>query len=94
MLFRAFCVYVRPPSYTGDIVQLEQIQRRFTKRLSGFTSLSYSERLAQLCADSLEVRRLKNNLTVIFKMLHGLIDIEFDSIFTLLRVLDDMNSNW
>jgi len=45
--FRAFCVYVRPlleycssvwcPVYKTDIVKIEAVQRRFTKRLNSCT---------------------------------------------------------
>jgi len=93
LLFRAFCVYVRPlveycvpvwsPSYIADINKVEAVQRRFTKRLFNFRWLSYRDRLLKLNADSLELRRLKLCLTMIFKILHGFVAIDAESIFTL-----------
>jgi len=86
LLFRAFCVYVRPlveycvpvwsPSYIADINKVEAVQRRFTKRLFNFRWLSYRDRLLKLNADSLELRRLKLCLTMIFKILHGFVAID------------------
>ena len=53
IIIRAFVAYVRPlleyccsilsPSKIGLICQLENIQRRFTKRLRGLQHLSYCE---------------------------------------------------
>ena len=92
LLFRAFCVYVRPliaycvpvwsPGYSTDIIKLEAVQRRFTKRLRGFRLLTYRERLSKLNIDSLELRRMKLSLLIIYKILHGLIEID-SSIFVL-----------
>ena len=72
ILFRAFAVYVRPileycsavwnPGYLCDINKIESVQRRFTKRLKGFHSLSYVNRLKALNTESLELRRLKTDL--------------------------------
>ena len=81
LLFEAFTVYVRPlfeycspvwaPVYKTDIDLIEKVQRRFTKRLYGFKNLSYAERLAKLNnADSLELRRLKQDLVIMFKIMH------------------------
>ena len=70
VLKRAFIIYVRPlleyacevwnPYLIQDIVTLESVQRRFTKRIPGLESLSYEERLSQLRLDSFETRRLKS----------------------------------
>ena len=57
-LLRAFKVYIRPifeyasniwsPTQIGLIGKLESVQRRFTKRIPDFETLSYSERLSLL----------------------------------------------
>jgi len=54
LLVRAFITYVRPlleynsvtwsPHLKLDIERLDKVQRRFTKRLHGFSSLPYDER--------------------------------------------------
>jgi len=58
LLVRAFVVYVRPvleynsitwsPHLKQDIMMLEKVQRRFTKRLRRYRNLSYTDRLIKL----------------------------------------------
>ena len=91
LLLRAFMVYVRPileyncviwsPSLVRDIEQLEKVQRRFTKRLCGMKSLTYSERLRQLGLPSLELRRLHLDLVFCYKIVFGLVSVKLDDFF-------------
>ena len=46
--------------------KLESVQRRFTKRLKGFGNISYAARLDRLKAKTLELRRLRSDLTMFF----------------------------
>ena len=62
------------PSITGLITKLESVQRRFTKSLSGMSSFSYSERLCLLNLDPLEMRRLRADLMLCFKIMKGFVD--------------------
>ena len=72
LLMRAFLVYVRPvveycsviwsPCLKQDIESIEKVQRRFTKRLKGLKSMTYTERLQYLSVPSLELRRLHLDL--------------------------------
>jgi len=58
LLVRAFTIYVRPlleynsvlwsPYFKQDTERLENVQRRFTKRLVGLKHVEYSERLQRL----------------------------------------------
>ena len=57
------------------------MQRSFTKRLHGFKYLSYSERLLLLHADTLELRRLKTDLVMLYKIVHNLVALNFDDFF-------------
>jgi len=59
------------------INQLEPVQRRFTKRLRGLRSLTY-ERCARLGINSLELRRLHDDLTRGSKIIQGLILLSCD----------------
>ena len=61
---------------------LERVHRRFTKRLSGLHRLSYEDRLQQLSVDSPESRRSKTDLLLCFKIMHGVIDIDKNDLFT------------
>jgi len=86
-----FMVYVRPkleyasqvwnPSYKIDINLLENVQRRYTKRIPGFFNLSYPDRLARLNLYSLELRRLHLDLIYTYKLLHGLQGIDYRTLY-------------
>jgi len=51
------------------MVLVEQVQRRFTKRLYGLRELPYDERLSTLNLHSLELRRLHFDLVWCYKIL-------------------------
>jgi len=95
-MIRTYClgllVYVRPlfqycspvwnPHYHCDIAKIESVQRRLTKHIGTFKSFSYAHRLDILCAESLELRRLKFDLIMIYCIAHGLNALEFFDCFT------------
>ena len=68
------------PSHTY-IYNIERVQRSFTKRLPGLKSLSYTERLLRLNLESLESRRVKADLVLLFKVIHGFVDIDYSAMF-------------
>ncbi len=96
-LTRAFVVYARPlveyascvwsPHQVGRIAQVEAVQRKFTKRLPGFALLSYRERLLRLGLDSLEMRRLKQDLVYCYRIVFGLTNVVCSELFTFKLVL-------
>jgi len=60
------------------------VQRRFTTRLIGLKDISYHERLVILDnADTLEIRRLKMDLLMLFKIIYNLGAFDFCSFFGL-----------
>ena len=81
-LILAYKIYVRPileyclnvwsPSLKRDILFIEAVQRRFTKRLPGMSNISYHVRLNLLKLESLEIRRLRSDLILVYKILFGL----------------------
>ena len=80
----AFNAYILPvlmyafpiwsPSSVGEKKILEKIMRRFTKKLPGLSSQTYSLRLGFLHSMSLENRRLFVDLVNVYKFTHGLLD--------------------
>jgi len=50
-----------------DIDKLEKVQRRFTKRLPGLKHYTYFQRLNRLDLESLELRRLGQDLILTYK---------------------------
>ena len=91
LLVGAFVTYVRPlfeynsviwsPHHKGDTLSIEQVQRRFTKRLLALRDLSYGKRLSVLNLQSLELRRLHFDLIWCYKILFGLVCVNFDEFF-------------
>ena len=85
--------YVRPiveynsqvwsPSALKDINRIEAVQRRFTKRIPGMSGRSYHSRLKMLNLDSLELRRLRADLLLVYKILFGLLHTNTEALFTL-----------
>jgi len=92
-LFGLFKVFVRPileyasvcwnPYFASDIHLVEQVQRRFTKRILPDKNLSYPDRLRLLHSLSLESRRKISDLAMVYKILHQLVDLPFDTFFQL-----------
>ena len=62
------------PFLRKHINMIETIQRRFTKRISGFGDKTYEERLRLLGLPSLEFRRIRGNMIEVFKILNGIYD--------------------
>ena len=68
-----YCSPVWSPSSVGDILLLESVQRVFTKKIPGLENKSYLERIKILNLHTLELRRLHSDLTLCYKILHGLV---------------------
>ena len=68
-----YCSQVWSPYLIQDIILIESIQRRFTKRIPGLSRLSYTERLTLLNSQTLERRRLEFDLILCFKILREFI---------------------
>ena len=87
LLMRAFIVYVRPiveycsvvwsSSLKKDTELIEKVQCRFTKRLPGLKHMSYNERLHYLRLSSLELWRLHLDLICCYKIVFGVVDLNF-----------------
>ncbi len=78
--------YVRPilqyappawsPYLKGNIDHVESVQHYFTRRLLDRCGMEYVERLNFLQLDSLEVRRIKADLILYYKVINNLIQID------------------
>ena len=87
-----FTTYIRPilesssplwsPHLVSDINTVEGVQRKFTKYLPGLFDVSYPERLRILNLESLELRRLRADLILLYKIVHKMVDIDFDTLFS------------
>ena len=81
ILTKAFITYVRPlleyctpvwsPHTVCNANKIESCQRWFTKRIKGLYGLDYHQRLAFLGLESLQVRRIKYDLIMCYKIFNG-----------------------
>ena len=81
VLVQAFITYVRPileyctpvwsPYTVCNINKIESCQRWFTKRIKGLFGLDYTHRLAHLGLETLQIRRIKYDLQLCFKIING-----------------------
>jgi len=77
-----YCSPVWAPVYKTHINLIERVQRRCTKRLLGLKDISYHDRLVLLDnANTLEIRRLKMDLIMLFKINHNLVALDLRSFF-------------
>ena len=71
------------PYRVGEIKKIESVQRTFTKRIAGLACKSYDSRLLLLGAESLEARRLKQDLLYTYKIPFGVVNIDYTDMFKL-----------
>ncbi len=101
-LTQMFKVFVRPkleyassvwnPSYLKDIDLIEQVQRRFTKRIPGMSHVPYTQRLEHLELESLELRRIHIDLHYVYKLLNQLVDSSYQQFFETTNLATRNNS--
>ena len=61
---------------------VERVQKRLTKRLPGFRHYDYAKRLKLLQLESLDARRVKADLILCYKVVHGHVDIDKNVLFS------------
>ena len=70
------------PHYILDQQSIESVQRRFTKYLFNFNDLPYSERLSILGLPSLQYRRLRDDMILIYRMIYNDMGLELSDFFS------------
>lgn len=69
------------PSFLSDIRLIERVLKLFTRRLPGIQGRTYDDRLRLLSWDSLYSRRVRKDLIMVYKIVHGLVDVNFHDLF-------------
>ena len=90
-LCKLYVVYVRPlleygssvwnPHSLEDCDRIERVQKFFTRRLPGMGNLNYIERLIAVNLEPLELRRIRADLLLAFKIVRGFADIDASTLF-------------
>ena len=68
-----YCCPLWNPSKVKDINIIEDVQRHFTRRISGMSNLSYWERLTALNIQSLQRRRERYIIIHLWKIINGIV---------------------
>ena len=76
-----YCIQFWIPSNIKDANILKGVQRRATKMIPSLRNFSYNKRLKRLGMFYLRLRRLRNNLIEVFKMIHGIDKINIGKLF-------------
>ena len=83
-----YCVQLWNPSAAHGswriVLELEAVQRRFTRLIEGIGTLPYSNRLETLNLTTLAERRIRGDLIETFKIVSGLVEYGSD-IFNISR---------
>ena len=73
-----YCVQIWSPAAQhgnwGLILEIEQVQRRFTRMIDGIGTLPYSQRLEALNLTTLAERRIRGDIIETFKIVNNLVD--------------------
>ena len=71
------------PHHINLISRIENVQRRFTKRLPGLHDISYVDGLKSCNIELLELRGIHTDLIKLYKILNGLICVNINNYLTL-----------
>lgn len=71
------------PHYALDQQNIEKIQRRATRALAGLQDISYTDRLRILGLPSLQYRRLRGDMILLYRLVNNDIGVDFSDFFTI-----------
>jgi hypothetical protein len=76
-----YCVQVWSPYMVKDVLVLEKVQQRFTKKIDDMHEYSYEDRLALLDMTSLADRRRRGDMILVHKIFSGDAGVDLDTVF-------------
>ena len=80
------------PYLKRQSASIERVQRRATKVLAACKDMTYTERLKYLGLPTLKARRLRGDMIMLFKIYHGLIDLDLDNLFMHAKIESTRNN--
>jgi len=78
-----YCSQVWNPITVAEIDKVERVQRNFTRRVLKNSTMTYHQRLAELKLESLELRRLHLDMSLVFKLLKNRLKVDWRQFFKL-----------
>jgi len=93
-IFVEYCSPVWLPTAVGEINKIESLQRWFTKRIQSFFNLTYDERLIKLGNDRLELRRLRADLFMCYKIQHHSVYLHQKDFFTISTIIKTRGNSY
>ena len=84
-----YCTYIWSPFQIYLIEKIERVQRYFSRRVLRQTKLNYHDRLHVLNLESLELRRIKWDIKLCYKIVRGLCDLDCND-FLLLHIIQTL----
>jgi len=82
------------PTAVGQLNKIESVQRWFTKRIKYVSNLTYDERLIKLGNDRLELRRLRADLLMCYKILHHSVGLHQEDLFTMSNTIKTQGNSY
>ena len=76
-----YAVVVWSPFLKRDIFLIEKVQCRATKLVKSIKNLSYEERMKHLDLPALRYRRARNDVILVFKIMHRIDKLDVNTIF-------------
>ena len=76
-----YCTNVWYPVLIKDMSEIEKVQKRATKLVSGLENISYQERLIRLNIPTLEYRRNRADMLQVFRIIKGIDNLKPETFF-------------
>ena len=78
-----YCQQAYSPYLVKDIERIEKVQRRATKLVHSMKDWCYEDRMKELNLYSLEDRRVRADMLLVYKIINGISNINMDKLFTI-----------